>query len=175
MPEQPSLTLARQRLSYLVIAHGMTILLIGLAAGVMLIFSLLDAVTLWPLPVWEVSVPGTTRGWQAAHVGGITNGVMMAVVAIIMLRLDLSERHFNWSGWGMIIMGWGNTLFYWGGNVSTNRGLSIADTPFGPGDIPGALAFLGGGLGMFITFYVVTVLAFAAFRKASALNANITE
>jgi hypothetical protein len=48
MPEQPSLTLARQRLSYLVIAHGMTILLIGLAAGVMLIFSLLDAVTLWP-------------------------------------------------------------------------------------------------------------------------------
>ena len=86
MPEQPSLTLARQRLSYLVIAHGMTILLIGLAAGVMLIFSLLDAVTLWPLPVWEVSVPGTTRGWQAAHVGGITNGVMMAVVAIIMLN-----------------------------------------------------------------------------------------
>ena len=62
MPEQPSLTLARQRLSFLVIAHGMTVLLIGLAAGVMLIFSLLDAVTLWPLPVWEVSVPGTTRG-----------------------------------------------------------------------------------------------------------------
>ena len=97
---------------------------------------------------------------------------MMAVIAIIMLKLDLSERHFNWSGWGMIIMGWGNTLFYWGGNFSTNRGLSIGDTPFGPGDIPGALAFLGGGLGMFITFYVITVLAFAAFRKAKSLSVD---
>ena len=66
---------ATERLANLVIGHGMVVLLIGLVAGVMLIFSLLDAVTLWPLPAWEVSVPGSTRGWQAAHVGGILNGV----------------------------------------------------------------------------------------------------
>ncbi len=169
MSEQTPPTPQQQRLSYLVIAHGMIILFIGLASGIMLIFSLLDAVTLWPLPVWEVSVPGTTRGWQAAHVGGITNGVMMAVIAIVMLKLDLNENQFKWSGWGMIVMGWGNTLFYWGGNFSTNRGLSIGDTPFGPGDIPGALAFLGGGLAMFITLYVIAILAAAAFKKAKAL------
>ena len=40
-----------RRLSYLVIANGMAVLIIGLLAGIMLIFSLLDAVTLWPLPV----------------------------------------------------------------------------------------------------------------------------
>lgn len=167
MSDQPA---AHQRLSYLVIANGMIVLFIGLVAGVMLIFSLLGVVTLWPLPVWEVAIPGTTRGWQAAHVGGITNGVMMAVIAIVMLKLDLSENHFKCSGWGMIIMGWGNTLFYWGGNFSTNRGLSVSNTPFGEGDIPGALAFLGGGIGMFVTFFVIAVLAKAAFKKAHTLS-----
>ena len=169
MPEQPA---SQHRLSYLIIAHGMIILFIGLAAGVMLIFSLLGAVTLWPLPVWEVVIPGTTRGWQAAHVGGITNGVMMAAIALIMMKLELSERHFKWAGWGMIIMGWGNTVFYWGGNFSTNRGLSIGETPFGPGDIPGALAFLGGGLAMFITFFVIAILAKAAFKKARLISSG---
>jgi hypothetical protein len=66
------------RLCFTVIGHAMTVLFIGLVAGVFLIFSLLDAVTLWPLPAWEVSIPGSTRGWQAAHVGGILNGVMMS-------------------------------------------------------------------------------------------------
>jgi len=170
----PELPVSHQRLSYLVIAHGMIILIIGLAAGVMLIFSLLGVVTLWPLPVWEVTIPGTTRGWQAAHVGGITNGVMMAVIALTMLKLELSASHFKWAGWGMIIMGWGNTLFYWGGNFSTNRGLSISNTPFGEGDIPGAIAFLGGGIAMFVTFFVIAILAIAAFRKARLLRATET-
>ena len=37
------------RLIYRVIGHGLLVLLIGLVAGVMLIFSLLDAVTLLSL------------------------------------------------------------------------------------------------------------------------------
>ena len=66
---------ADMRLQRLVIGHGMLVLLVGLVAGVMLVFSMLEAVTLWPLPAWEVQVPGSTRGWSAAHVGGILNGV----------------------------------------------------------------------------------------------------
>ena len=72
------------KLEYLVIANGMAVLFIGLIAGIMLVFSLLGVVTLWPLPVWDVQVPGTTRGWSAAHVGGILNGVMIAGVALLM-------------------------------------------------------------------------------------------
>ena len=78
-----------ERLFFWVIANGMSVLLIGLLAGIMLIFSLLDAVTLWPLPVWDISIPGTTRGWQAAHVGGILNGVMIGGGALIMQKLSL--------------------------------------------------------------------------------------
>lgn len=154
------------RLAYLVVGHGMVVLLLGLVAGLMLVFSLLDAVTLWPLPAWEVSVPGSTRGWQAAHVGGILNGVMMGGVALLMARLPLTDKGGWWVGWGMIVMGWGNTVFYWAGNLAANRGLSVTSTPFGEGDLAGALAFLGGGVAMAFTFVAVVILARSAFSAA---------
>ena len=155
-----------ERLSYKVMGHAMLVLLIGLISGIGLIFSLLDAVTLWPLPAWEVSIPGSTRGWQAAHVGGILNGVMIAGVAVLMTKLSLTGKRALWVGWGMIITGWANTVFYWAGNFSQNRGLSVAETPYGPGDIWGALAFLGGGAGMVFTIVAAVMLAMAAFEKA---------
>lgn len=157
---------ASERLIYAVIGHAMTVLFIGLLAGIFLIFSLLDAVTLWPLPAWEVSIPGSTRGWQAAHVGGILNGVMIAAGALLMQKLSLTAKAAPWVGWGLIITGWANTLFYWAGNFSQNRGLSVSTTPFGEGDVAGALAFLGGGTGMFFTFIAVGLLAQRAFELA---------
>jgi len=159
-----------ERLAYLVIGHGMVVLLIGLLAGVLLIFSLLEAVTLWPLPAWEVDIPGTTRGWQAAHVGGILNGVLLCGCALLMLKLELIDKRAFWVGWGMVITGWANTVFYWAGNFSQNRGLSIAATPFGEGDIAGALACLGGGAGMVFTTIAVFILARAGFEKARSLQ-----
>ncbi len=157
---------AKNRLAHLAIGHGMVVLFIGLVAGVMLVFSLLDAVELWPLPAWDVTVPGSTRGWQAAHVGGILNGVMIAVLALLMMKLELSGTPALWVGWGLIITGWGNTVFYWAGNFAANRGLSVGTTPFGEGDIWGALAFLGGGVAMFFTFALVFILARQAFARA---------
>ena len=79
------------KLRYLVIGNAMAVLLIGLLSGVMLIFSLLDAVTLWPFPEWKVTIPGSTRGWQAAHVGGILNGVMIESSALFK-RIFLALR-----------------------------------------------------------------------------------
>ena len=155
-----------ERLSYLVIGHGMVVLFIGLLAGFMLVFSLLGSVSLWPLPAWEVEIPGSTRGWSAAHVGGILNGVMIGAAAMLMRYLALSERRAFWVGWSMIITGWANTVFYWAGNFSANRGLSMTDTPFGEADAWGMLAFLGGGSGMFLTLLAVAILAIAAFEKA---------
>ncbi|MFT7141273.1 MAG: hypothetical protein ACJAYE_003702 [Candidatus Azotimanducaceae bacterium] len=157
-----------ERLSYKVMGHGMLVLLIGLLSGIALIFSLLDAVTLWPLPAWDISIPGSTRGWQAAHVGGILNGVMIAGVALLMTKLSLTGKRALWVGWGMIITGWANTVFYWAGNFSANRGLSMTDTPYGAGDIWGALAFLGGGAGMVFTITAVIMLGLSAFEKAKS-------
>ncbi len=155
----------RTQLGHRVILHGLVVLLIGLVAGVLLVFSLLDAVALWPLPAMEIAIPGSTRGWQAAHVGGIVNGVFMIAIAWLMGHLELDERSAAWTGWGAIIMGWGNTLFYWAGNFADNRGLSVGDTPYGAGDLAGALAYLGGGVGMIVTFAFVLVLIRAAAQR----------
>ena len=154
-----------EHLSKLAIANGMVVLFIGLIAGVMLVFSMLGGVGLWPLPIVEVDVPGTARGWTAAHVGGILNGVMIAVLAVLMSRLEMTGKAAFWVGWGLIITGWANTIFYWAGNVSANRGLSVTATPYGPGDLAGALAFLGGGFGMIFTFIAVALLALAAWKR----------
>ena len=155
-----------ERLSKLAIANGMAVLFIGLVAGVMLIFSMLGGVGLWPLPIAEVNVPGTTRGWTAAHVGGILNGVMIATIAVLMRHLEMIGKAAFWVGWGLIITGWANTIFYWAGNMSSNRGLSVAATPYGPGDMAGAVAFLGGGFGMIFTFIAVILVALAAWEKS---------
>jgi len=154
------------KLENLVIANGMAVLFIGLLAGIMLIFSLLGAVTLWPFPAWEINIPGSTRGWQASHVGGILNGVMIGGMALMMRHLEMDGTRALWVGWGMIITGWANTIFYWAGNVSSNRGLSVSETPFGPGDVAGALAFLGGGAGMLFTLIAVALVGQTAFEKS---------
>ena len=159
-------------LSKLAIAHGMAVLFIGLLAGVMLIFSLLGGIGLWPLPIVVFDVPGTTRGWTAAHVGGILNGVMIAAMATLISHLKMKGKSAWWVGYGLIITGWANTLFYWAGNVSSNRGLSVVDTPYGPGDVAGALAFLGGGFGMVFTFIAVFLIGRAAWR-ASVIKSEI--
>ena len=148
-----------------VIAHGMMVLFVGLVAGVMLVFSLLDAVALWPFPAIAAEIPGSTRGWQAAHVGGIVNGVMMAAIGMLMTYLNLEGATRRWTYLGAIIMGWGNTVFYWAGNFAPNRGLSAGDTPYGPGDLAGVLAYLGGGIAMVVTFVFVFMLIRAALKR----------
>ena len=155
------------QLPYRVIFHSMIVLGIGLIAGLMLAFSLLEAVNLWPLPTWEVAIPGSTRGWKAAHIGGIMNGTMMVAFAFLMMKLDLSPTQTRLTGWGLIVTGWGNTLFYWAGNIAPNRGLSAADTLFGPADLAGILSFFGGGIAMFLTFMVIYILGRAALNQAN--------
>lgn len=154
---------------YRMAGHAMLVLMVGLVAGLFLTFSLLGAVSLWPLPGIEWQVPGSTRGWQAAHVGGILNGVMIAGLALLAHHLTLSPGGLNWCGWGLIYTGWGNTVFYWAGNIADNRGLSAGDTLYGAGDWIGALSYFGGASAMFATFIAVIILARAAF---AGMNAN---
>lgn len=159
-----------ERLQRQVIGHGMLVLMMGLLAGVMLIFSILGAVALWPFPTWEVEIPGSTRGWVSAHSGGVLNGVMMAGLALLMGKLKLEGSRAFWVGWGLIIVGWGNTLFYWAANFSANRGLSPAATTHGEGGVWATLAFVGGVVGMVFVFVVVIILARAAFEAARAID-----
>lgn len=154
-----------QHLVNLMIANGMCVVFMGLLAGLMLLFSMLEAVTLWPLPAWEVEVPGSTRGWVGAHSGGIMNGILVAGSSWLLIQSNVKGARAKWVAWGLIITGWANTVFYWAGNLSSNRGISVGDTPFGEGDIFGAIAYLTGGTGMIFTFVAVSILALGAIEQ----------
>lgn len=155
----------RRRLFHLVQLHAILVMTVGLLAGVMLVFSLLDAVALWPFPVVEMAIPGSTRGWQAAHVGGVMNGIMLVALGFLLRSLDLSTTKYAAAAWGLVIVGWGNTLFYWAGNLAPNRGLSMDDTPYGAADLAGALAFLGGGVAMVVLFILMFIFGQALLRQ----------
>ena len=158
-------TADQQRLFYRVQLHAVLVTTVGLLAGVMLIFSLLGSVTLWPLPTLAVDIPGTTRGWQAAHVGGVMNGVMLVAFGLLLRNLQLSPQKYAVAARGLVLVGWGNTLFYWAGNVAPNRGLSMGDTPFGAANLAGALAFLGGAVAMIVLFVLMVIFAQAVLGQ----------
>jgi hypothetical protein len=149
----------QQRLFYRVQLHAILVTTVGLIAGVMLVFSLLGSVTLWPLPTLAGEIPGSTRGWQAAHVGGVMNGIMLVAFGLLLPKLALSPARYTFAARGLVLVGWGNTVFYWAGNLAANRGLSMDDTPYGAADLAGALAFLGGGVAMIALFVLMFIFA----------------
>ena len=154
------------RIQSSLIGHGTLVILIALAAGVMLGFSLVEGIKLWPLLDISVAIPGSERGWKAAHTGGIMNGVMIIVVAISLSRIQLTTKQVKWVYWLFICTAWGNTVFYWLGNFSMNRGLSVGATRFGEGDVYGAIAYLIVAPVMVLTFMGCWILMREGFRGA---------
>jgi hypothetical protein len=156
-----------ERYQALLIGHGALVLLIGLISGLLLVFSMLGGFVLWPIMDIPYDLPGTTRGWKAAHVGGITNGLLLIGIALTLLKLPLTTRGLKLVFWSMVATGWGNTLFYWGGNLSPNRGVSFDANQYGESNIGGLIAFFGAGGPMLFTILAMAILARAAFRKAA--------
>src|SRR5881397_4359414 len=81
------------RLQALMIAHGGLVLLLGMLCGLPFAFHLLGRIELWPIPgAIALTIPGTERGWRAAHVGNILNGTMLLAAAAVFHRLTLTPR-----------------------------------------------------------------------------------
>ena len=147
------------------IGHALLVLIVGLLAGFMLAFSLIGGLEVMPSIFMGIPVFGTTEGWVRAHSGGIVNALLMIAVAFALPHCGLAPGRLALYAKGIVFVGWANTIFYWAGNMSANRGLSVTATPYGPGDVAGALAFLGGGFGMIFTFIAVALLALAAWKR----------
>ena len=153
------------RYQNLLLAHGSLVTAVGLIAGLFLVFSMLGGFVLWPVMNVPYELPGSVRGWKAAHVGGITNGLLLFGVAFAMTKLALSEKSSKFVFWSILLTGWGNTLFYWAGNLSPNRGLSMNANVYGETNLAGYMAFLGAGSVMLFTIAAMFVLAHAAFKQ----------
>jgi len=151
----------------LLIAHGASVLFIALIAAFFLTFDMLQGIKIWPIIDIELDIPGTVRGWRVAHSGGILNGVMIIAMALCLTKITLSPAALSLTYWSFLLTGWGNTIFYWAGNFAQNRGLSVNSTPYGEGDIFGAISYLAGASVMLLTVIACFLIAKSAFNSAT--------
>jgi hypothetical protein len=154
-----------QRLQRIMIGNGLLVVLAAMFAGFMLMFNLLGGLEIWPGTIIPIPVYGTSDGWVRAHTGGITNGLLVILIALALPKLNLTTALQRVVAYGFIYVAWSFTVFYWLGNAAGNRGLTLGDNPLGPSDIIGVIAFLPGLPSVVI---VVVLLVIAAKGVLSA-------
>jgi hypothetical protein len=156
------------RLQALMIAHGGMVLLLGMLCGLPFAFHLLGRVELWPIP-WAVdlTLPGTERGWRAAHVGNILNGTMLLAAAAVIHRLTLAPARLRLLATCLIVTVWGNAVFYVvAACLTTGRGLSFGENRFGGGDWFNSLGYLTAMMAVFAVIAALVLLVRGALATA---------
>lgn len=154
-----------ERYQKLMIANGFMVMFVAMLAGFMLIFNLVGGVEVWPGKIIEFSVYGTTDGWVRAHSGGITNGMLVVIVALALPKLALSQSMNRFFAWGLIYVAWSFTLFYWIGNAAANRSLTFGDSQLGQSDWLSIIGFLPGVPSIFLAPIILYVGARALMRQ----------
>lgn len=116
----------------LLILNGVGLLISGALSGWLHFFQLLGEIDLWPIINHvQAQVPGDSRAWIMAHMEGITNGILLMVIASVSSWLTLTSRQFTWLFYSSLTFGWLFTLpaianAWWG-----TRGLAFGGGPFG--------------------------------------------
>lgn len=153
---QTSLTI--KPIQRIMIGHGLLMMFIALAIGLLLWVSLLGGFEIYPGFILNFNLPGTPEAWARAHRGIPMNSLMVIAFAFAIGHLGFSAKAENFLGKLFILTGWANTIFYVASNFSQNRGLSFGDNRFGAGDffswIALAPAYVFGVLSMGAILYV---------------------
>lgn len=145
--------------SHRLIKNGILAMLFSLVAGFMLIFSMLGAISLSPLPIFiDASIPGTPQGWRIVHLGMMMNGLMAILLGASLRWLSVSTRGAAIVSWGTIIAIWGNFTFYLFGMFAPNHGLTWQTNRLGEANLAGAIAFFPALLGAVTLFVALIVL-----------------
>lgn len=153
-----------ERYQKLMIGNAFLVIVIGMLAGFMLGFGLIGGLEIYPGKIVEMPYYGTADGWARAHIGGLTNGLLIIAVALALPFVPLSEGMRKTSVYGFIYIGWANTAFYWFGNASASRALSFGDNPMGASNILGAIGFGLAFVGAILIVWLLSYAAIAALR-----------
>lgn len=160
---------ALSREQYQAVVHGLYSVLLGLLGGILLIYSALDEVALWPLGSWAWALPGEVSLWRALHTGPLLNGVLAIVLVYVSASLGATAARARRIAYALIMMVWGNGLFYvfriWG----QTRGLAVESQQFGDGNLADFVAMVSASLAMLATFYALTVLLVLGLTKIRSL------
>ena len=146
------------------VGHGAILMIIGLVAGFGLLMSLIGGFEVWPGSILSFDIPGDSGGWGRAHGGGIMNGLMVIIVALVMWGMAIEGVLAARLYWMFIGAGYANTIFYWGGMFAANRALTLGDNVFGETSIAGVIGLVPAFVFAFITLVATAMLARHAFR-----------
>jgi hypothetical protein len=142
------------------IGHGALILLVGMFAGVGLLIGLLGGLELLPGRIVALQLPGNPGAWARAHVGGMLNGMLIMLVAVLLPALGFDEARSRRMAWMLAGTGWANTLFYWAALFAPNRALTFGDNKFGPSNLAAVI-----GLTPALVFVIVSIVAVIALAQ----------
>lgn len=149
-----------KRYQRLMIGNAFLVIVMSMFAGFMLGFGLIGGLEIYPGKIVEMPYYGTADGWARAHVGGLTNGLLIIGVALALPLITLTEGMRKATVYGLIYIGWANTAFYWFGNAAASRALSFGDNPLGASNLLGAIGF---GLAFAGALLIIWLLCHAAF------------
>lgn len=146
------------------IAQGAAVLFVGMLAGVGLLISLLGGLELIPGTITEFGIPGASEAWARTHVGGMLNGMLILLVAVLMAGIGFEGAAAGRLYWMLVGTGWANTVFYWAALFAPNRALSIADNRYGESNLAAVIGLLPA-----LVFVVISLIAvFTLMRRAFA-------
>ena len=149
----------------LMFAHGALILFVGMFSGIGLLISLLGGIELIPGHVTGLAIPGAPEVWGRAHAGGILNGMLILVVALLVTPLGFSEAKVKTLSWMLVGTGWANTVFYLAALVAPNRALTFGENRLGHANLASII-----GVAPALVFAVISLVAVGMIvRQALAL------
>lgn len=146
------------------VGQGAAVMLVGMSAGIGLLISLLGGIELIPGSIIAFGIPGEADAWVRAHIGGMMNGFLIFVVALLIGPLGFAQAGAKRLFWMLVGTGWANTIFYWSALFAPNRALSFADNRFGESNFASIIGLLPA-----LTFAVISLIAiFILMRQAFA-------
>lgn len=145
--------------------HGLIVLLVGMLIGFGLLSSLLGGMEILPGSIVEFTIVGDPGAWARAHVGGMLNGMLIIVVAMMMVVLRLPSRIAVHLHWMLVGTGYANTVFYLAALMAPNRALSFADNRFGESNIYSLVGLMPALIFVLASIVAVSILIYAVFFR----------
>lgn len=136
------------------VAHGAVITLIALASGFGLVMSLIGGFEVFPGTILSFEIPGDPGAWARTHAGGILNGLLVMVGALLIHTMALPEQTASRLYWMLVGTGYANTVFYWGALFAPSRALTFGDNRLGETNLAGIIGFAPA-----LVFAIVTMIA----------------
>ncbi len=150
------------------VGHGAIVTFFGLAAGFGLVMSLIGGFELFPGSILAFDIPGDSRAWARTHAGGLMNGMLVLIGALLVHNLELEDRFARRLQWMLVGAGYANTLFYWGGMLSPSRALTLGDNRLGESNLAGIIGFAPALIFAFVTMAAMLMLVAHAFGSSGA-------